>query len=76
MSGLVQSGATKASVNATRFGGDTQVVACSAGTGLLQDQMLFVLKGDGKLCDSSIRRLKRAMGEIHEAKKHIKEQRC
>lgn len=37
--------------------------------------MLFVLKGDGKLCDSSIRRLERAMGEIHKGKKNIKEQR-
>lgn len=50
-------------------------MACSAGTGPLQDQMLFVLKGDGKLCDSSIKRLERAMGEIHEGKKYIKEQR-
>lgn len=50
-------------------------MACSAGTGPLQDQMLFVLKGDDKLCDSSIERLERAMGEIHEGKEYIKEQR-
>lgn len=44
-------------------------VAYSAGTGPLQKQMLFVLKGDGRLCDSSIRRLGRATWKIHQGKK-------